>query len=111
MTRIPTGVALALLAVAMLCRATPAQAADAQDAAARQARNHAAACSSCHGPEGRAPAGSPIPALAGRPASRLVEQMQAFKAGTRKATVMQQIALGYSDAQIRAIAAWFAAVR
>jgi cytochrome c553 len=37
--------------------------------------------------------------------------MQAFKAGTRPATVMHQIAKGYSDEQIKAIAAWFAAVR
>ncbi|WP_150124033.1 c-type cytochrome [Cupriavidus nantongensis] len=87
--------------------AAPAQATD----AALRARSHAAACTSCHGPAGRAPAGSTIPPLAGRPQAELAAQMQAFKAGTRPATVMHQIAKGYSDDQIAAIAAWFAAVR
>ena len=35
--------------------------------------------------------------------------MQAFKRGKRPATVMHQIAKGYSDAQIDALAAYFAA--
>ncbi|MEM5277947.1 c-type cytochrome [Cupriavidus taiwanensis] len=85
----------------------PAQATD----AALRARSQAAACTSCHGPAGRAPAGSTIPSLAGRPQAELAAQMQAFKAGTRPATVMHQLAKGYSDDQIAAIAAWFAAVR
>lgn len=79
--------------------------------AAQRARSQAAACTSCHGPSGRAPAGSTIPPLAGRPQGELAAQMQAFKAGTRPATVMHQIAKGYSDDQIAAITAWFAAVR
>jgi cytochrome c553 len=111
MTRIPTPAAIALLALSALYGAAPALAAEAHDATALRARNQAAACTNCHGPEGRAPAGSPIPGLAGRPRSQLVAQMQAFKAGTRQATVMHQIARGYSDEQINAIAAWFAAVR
>ncbi|MFS8933693.1 c-type cytochrome [Cupriavidus taiwanensis] len=106
---------LALLA-AMLC-AQPALSAEPAGApaqptdAALRARSQAAACTSCHGPAGRAPAGSTIPPLAGRPQAELAAQMQAFKAGTRAATVMHQIAKGYSDDQIAAIAAWFAAVR
>ncbi|WER45850.1 cytochrome C [Cupriavidus sp. WKF15] len=108
MTRIPMPAALAVLALPIACGT--ASAAD-NDASALRARNHAAACTSCHGPHGRPPAGSPIPALAGRPQSELVSQMQAFKAGTRPATVMHQIANGYSDDQIAAIAAWFAAIR
>ncbi|MGO4329672.1 c-type cytochrome, partial [Cupriavidus sp. M-11] len=71
----------------------------------------AAACAGCHGPAGRAPANSAVPGLAGRSRSELVRQMQDFKQGKREATVMQQIAKGYTDQQIEAIAAWFAAVR
>lgn len=108
MTRIPLPAALAALALPIACGT--ASAAD-TDASALRARNHAAACTSCHGPQGRPPAGSPIPALAGRAQSELVSQMQAFKAGKRPATVMHQIAKGYSDDQITAIAGWFAAVR
>jgi cytochrome c553 len=35
--------------------------------------------------------------------------MRAFRDGKRPATVMHQIAKGYSDAQIEAMASWFAA--
>ena len=35
--------------------------------------------------------------------------MRAFRDGQRPATVMHQIAKGYTDPQIDAIAAWFAA--
>jgi cytochrome c553 len=38
----------------------------------------------------------------------MVEQLKAFKAGSRPATVMHQLAKGYSDAQIEAVAGWFA---
>jgi cytochrome c553 len=101
----------AVLAVMALPIACGTAAAADTDGSALRARNHAAACANCHGPQGRPPAGSTIPALAGRPQSELVSQMQAFKAGTRPATVMHQIAKGYSDDQITAIAGWFAAVR
>ncbi|CAG9174674.1 hypothetical protein LMG32289_03117 [Cupriavidus pampae] len=76
-----------------------------------QARQQAASCAACHGPDGRAPAGSVIPALAGRPQAQMVEQMLAFKNGQRAGTVMPQLARGYSDAEIVAIAAWFAEQR
>ena len=65
----------------------------------------AASCSGCH------PAGfvdTPIPRLTARPAAEIIEQMQAFKSGARKATVMDRIAKGYSDAEVAAIAAWYA---
>lgn len=73
-----------------------------------QARQQAASCAGCHGPDGRAPAGSPIPGLAGRPQAELTERMLAFKAGRRSGTVMPQLARGYSDTDIVAMAAWFA---
>ncbi|WP_420996065.1 c-type cytochrome [Cupriavidus sp. 30B13] len=104
--------ALALLIAASAARAQAPAVPDAANAdATLQARNRAAACAGCHGPAGRAPAGSPVPALAGRSQSELVRLMQEFKQGKREATVMQQIARGYSDAQIEAIAGWFAGVR
>jgi len=103
--------ALALLIAAGAARAQAPAAADTASASALRARNWAAACAGCHGPAGRAPAGSPVPALAGRGQSELVGLMQDFKQGRREATVMQQIARGYSDAQIEAIAGWFAGVR
>ena len=47
--------------------------------------------------------------LAGMPASYFTLQMKAFKTGERPATVMHQIAKGYSDEQIAQLAAYFAA--
>lgn len=84
-------------------------AAQAQDAAALRTRSLAATCANCHGTDGRAIEGSGVPGLAALPAGYIVEQMKAFKGGTRQATVMHQIAKGYSDAQIDQLAAYFAA--
>ncbi|HET6603956.1 MAG TPA: c-type cytochrome [Xanthomonadaceae bacterium] len=83
--------------------------AHAQDAAVLQLRSLAATCANCHGTDGRAIDGSGVPGLAALPAPYLVEQMKAFKAGARTATVMHQIAKGYSDAQIEQLAGFFAA--
>jgi cytochrome subunit of sulfide dehydrogenase len=80
----------------------------AQDANALQLQSLAATCANCHGTQGRAIDGASVPGLAGLPASYLAEQMRAFKGGTRPATVMQQLAKGYNDAQIDALAAYFA---
>ena len=88
--------------------ATPALAQDADEALLRH-RALAATCAACHGTEGRAPAGSAMPSLAGRPAPWIAEQMSAFQSGAREATVMHQIARGYDAAQIEQLAAFFAA--
>jgi cytochrome subunit of sulfide dehydrogenase len=81
----------------------------AQDAKTLNTRALAATCANCHGTEGQAVPNASVPGLAGLPAAYVVEQMKAFKAGTRPATVMHQLAKGYSDAQIEAIAAYYAA--
>jgi cytochrome c553 len=65
-------------------------------------------CAICHGTAGRPVPGSSVAALAGRPAAGMVEAMAAFRQGTRPATVMHQIAKGYSDAEIEAMARYFA---
>jgi cytochrome subunit of sulfide dehydrogenase len=64
-------------------------------------------CSGCHA--ARADVQSAIPRLNGRNASELVQQMAAFRSGQRPATIMDQIAKGYSEAEIQAIADWYAA--
>jgi cytochrome subunit of sulfide dehydrogenase len=95
----------AALLLSSLCTAGPAAA---QDAKALQLQSLAATCANCHGTQGRAVDGASVPGLAGLPASYLAEQMRAFKGGTRPATVMHQLAKGYNDAQIDALAAYFA---
>lgn len=93
------------LAAALLALSLPVVA---QDSTALRTSALAATCASCHGTAGRAVNGASVPGLAGLPASYVVEQMKAFKVGTRPATVMHQLAKGYSDAQIDQIAAYFA---
>lgn len=87
---------------------TVALAAAAFSASAQESgRNLAAACAICHGTEGRAVTKDVIP-LAGLPREHIASQMRAFRDGQRPATVMHQIAKGYTDTQIDAMAAWFA---
>ena len=88
---------LALIASAGLVQA--------QDAA--QVRSWAAACANCHGTDGRAQPG--MEALAGANKDDIVKKMLDFKAGRKPATIMHQLAKGYSDEQITAIAGYFAA--
>lgn len=68
----------------------------------------AANCVACHGTNG-ATQGSTLPALAGQPRQALADSLRAFKAGTRQATIMTQIARGYTDEQIEQLAAFFSA--
>ena len=65
----------------------------AQDRDALYMRSLAATCANCHGTQGKAQPGSSVVSLA----------------GTRSATIMHQLAKGYSEAQIAQIAAYFAA--
>lgn len=74
-------------------------------------RTLAATCAACHGTDGVPPPNTLVPALAGLPATVFSGAMQAFRSGARPATVMPQIAKGYSDAQIAQLAAYFAAQR
>jgi cytochrome subunit of sulfide dehydrogenase len=72
-----------------------------------QVRVWAAACASCHGTEGRAQPG--MEPLAGKAAEELLRKLMEFKSGARPATLMHQLSKGYSDEQLKEIAAYFAA--
>lgn len=92
-----------VLAAALLCVAGSAF------AQSTEGRNLAAGCAICHGTQGQPAPGAPLIPLAGLPRDHIATQMRAFRDGRRPATVMHQIAKGYTDAQIEAIASWFAA--
>lgn len=68
----------------------------------------AATCANCHGTDGRSVT-TDVPTLAGRPQQEIAASLRAFKSGTKPATVMHQLAKGYTDPQIDALAAYFAA--
>ena len=64
----------------------------------------ALSCASCHGTNGASP-GS-IPKIQGRTADYIEKAMLQFKAGERPATVMNRIAKGYSDDEIKLLSAY-----
>ena len=88
--------------------ALAALAAYAQDE--RTARSLAATCASCHGTDGMS-ATVEVSPLAGLPKDDILTRLRGFRDGGRPSTVMQQIAKGYSDAQLELIAGYFARQR
>ena len=74
------------------------------------ARTLAANCFTCHGTDGNS-VGNVPPSLAGRPSAELVQIMKDFQSGKRPATIMHQMARGYTDEQLQAIGAYFASVK
>jgi len=74
---------------------------------ANLARNLAATCANCHGTGGISQ--GEVESLAGKPKDELVRKMQDFKTGKKPATVMHQLAKGYTDEQIELVSGWFAA--
>jgi cytochrome subunit of sulfide dehydrogenase len=68
-----------------------------------------AGASSCTGCHAAASGSSAMPALGGLAQADIAEKMIAFKSGKLSATIMDRIAKGFSDDEIRAIAAWYAA--
>ncbi|HEX6211662.1 MAG TPA: cytochrome C [Methylomirabilota bacterium] len=69
----------------------------------------AASCTGCHPASARV--ASPVPRLAGLERAAIVKALREFRAGQRPATVMDRIARGFTDDEVQAIAAWYAAQR
>jgi sulfide dehydrogenase cytochrome subunit len=78
----------------------------AQDAPAPLA---AQACAGCHGQSG-AGAGA-IPKIAGLPQDQFVSVMRAYQSDERKGTIMNRVARGFTDPEIKAMAHYFATRR
>jgi cytochrome c553 len=96
-------VVMALL-VATVAAVPPARGAD-----AALGRQKAAACVACHGEFGISVLPN-APHLAGQPEIYLAEQLRLYRSGKRGNEVMAVIAKPLSDADIDALAAWFAAI-
>ena len=67
----------------------------------------AAACSGCH--PATAKVETQVTRLNGRDPQALIAAMQGFKSGQIPGTIMGRIAKGFSDDEIKAIAAWYGA--
>ena len=64
------------------------------------------ACAACHGPDGRSQGA--IPSIDHLLAEDFIAALKAFRTDARKGTVMNLIAKGVDDAEISAMAAYFA---
>jgi cytochrome c553 len=94
--RLLTAAALALVSTGPVVAAGPAD-----------APPGATSCSGCH-PAGRW-VDTSVPRLIGRDPAAVVSAMQGFRSGQVPSTVMDRIAKGFTDDEIKAIAAWYAA--
>lgn len=68
-------------------------------------------CVACHGPHGEG-VGAGFPPLAGQPARYIASQLRAFQSGARHNDplgLMRHVAATLSDADVKAVSAWFAA--
>jgi sulfide dehydrogenase cytochrome subunit len=90
----PVSLALAVLVGSL------ALSASAQDA--NLGRNLAATCVTCHGKNATATG-----TLDGRPKGEIVQTMKDFRSGARSATLMHQLAKGYTEQQTELIAEYF----
>lgn len=59
-------------------------------------------CAACHGTDGRSQ--GVIPSINGEEADELYEELLEFKSGEEQVTIMNRIASGYSDSELRAVA-------
>ena len=67
------------------------------------------ACAACHGPDGHSQ--GIIPSLDSLSSEDFQNAMQTFRTETRQSTVMHYIAKGLDDADIEAIAGYFATLK
>jgi cytochrome subunit of sulfide dehydrogenase len=95
-TRIVTAAALVFTSIAYASAAGPAD-----------APPGALSCSGCHA--SARSVDTPVPRLIGRNPADIATAMEAFKSGQRPSTVMNLIAKGFSDDEVKAIAAWYGA--
>ncbi len=72
-------------------------------------KSEAALCAACHGAEGMSVATN-VPNLAGQHYEYLMEQLIAYKEGTRKNGVMNELIRPMTLEQLRNIAAYFSTV-
>lgn len=78
---------------------------------AQGTRNGAVACARCHGFDGAADGSGAFPKLTGQSSDYLEAELRNYVSGDRKNALMQPIAKGLSDAEMKAVAQYYAATR
>ena len=94
-----------LAAVAAALLALPATA---QTTAPPEGRLLASNCFQCHGTNGKGPG---FDRLAGKSASDILHELREYQAGKEGNGLMARHAMGYTDAQLQAIAQWLSTQR
>lgn len=107
--RIPKISVVALSLAAAASTAGLVEPALAADAAAGRAKARAA-CQTCHGENGQATLAG-VPNLSGQQKEYLVEQLRAYRAGSRRNEQMSIIAKMLTDADIDDVAEWYASIK
>ena len=110
LARIRSGAFLAALAVATAAQAqapAPAEQFGKPIGSAGAAPPGASSCSGCH--PASASVDTPVKQLVGRKPEEIVAAVEAFRSGAKPATVMDRIAKGFTDDEIKAIADWYGA--
>lgn len=102
-----------VIALGLAGACTVAAAASNPEQAGRQVALHGAAaggapCMACHGAHGRGDAAAGFPRLAGQGAAYLAKQLRDFRGGRRANSVMDAAVKNLSDAEITAVAAYYA---
>ena len=100
MKAVSNAMSIASIVLAFACQ-VPVHAQDADNV-----RGMAATCANCHAAESRE--SGAIPRIGARDPNTLLQQLKDFKSGARPATVMHQLARGFTDAQLEQLAAYFA---
>lgn len=72
--------------------------------------SHVAACTACHGPQGRATPSGYFPRIAGKPEEYLYQQLLNFRDGRRSYPLMGHLLQHQSDAMLHGMARYFAAL-
>ncbi|MGC9458082.1 MAG: c-type cytochrome [Halothiobacillaceae bacterium] len=99
---------LAGLLGALLSAPLAAEDLDLGEQIAHHGVDHASPCVGCHGQQGEGNAAASFPRLAGLPEAYLYDQMAAFVDGRRDNALMATQDKDLTEAQRRAVAAWYA---
>lgn len=93
-----------MLVLLLACLCSVDTLAQSQDAQLLYNRALAATCASCHGTQGVSVEQAGMPLINQLSEKTMLEQLLAFKNGTRAGTIMPQLMKGYTDEQLQVIA-------
>lgn len=98
------------IAIALLAVCSFATSAFAAEIPADKVKEKAKTCAACHGEDGNAAANAMYPRLAGQYHDYLARALHEYKSGERKNPIMTGFVATLSEAEIQALASYFASL-